>query len=100
MTGKRGLAAVLPIGVRQQSVYQRRTPLSERRRHRTRERLAVVTVADKAEAAGRRDIARNAAHAAAPAPKRGSNGRRAASMPVITGPRPQQHIRESDISWA
>src|SRR5262245_7615684 len=103
MTGKRGLAAVLPIGVRQQSVYQRRTPLSERRRHRTasvptvsfthpggiwkmsgsaggvehvrplqetRERLAVVTVADEAEAAGRRDIARNAAHAAAPAPKR------------------------------
>jgi hypothetical protein len=32
--GKRGLVAVLPIGVRQQSVYQRRTPLSERRRHR------------------------------------------------------------------
>jgi hypothetical protein len=36
----------------------------------TRERLAVLTVADEAEAAGRRDVARNAAHAAAPAPKR------------------------------
>src|SRR5262249_10476663 len=35
-----------------------------------RERLAVLTVADEAEAAGRRDVARNAAHAAAPAPKR------------------------------
>jgi hypothetical protein len=31
MTGKRGLAAVFPIGVRQQSVYQRMTPFSERR---------------------------------------------------------------------
>src|SRR5207245_8663872 len=36
----------------------------------TNERLAVFTVADEAEAAGRRDVARNAAHAAAPAPKR------------------------------
>jgi len=35
-----------------------------------RERLAVLTVADEPEAAGRRDVARNAAHAAAPAPKR------------------------------
>src|SRR5262249_15099088 len=103
MTGKRGLAAVLPIGVRQHSVYQRRTPLSERRRHRTasvpavsftrpggiwkmsvppggvehvrplqetRKRLAVLTVADEAEAAGRRDVARHAAHTAAPAAKR------------------------------
>jgi hypothetical protein len=33
MTGKRGPAAVLAIGVRQQSVYQRKT-LLERRRHR------------------------------------------------------------------
>jgi len=33
-TGKRGPAAVLPIGVRQQSVYQRKT-LLEKRRHRT-----------------------------------------------------------------
>ena len=33
--GKRGLAAVLPIGVRQQSAYQRSTRLlGERRRHR------------------------------------------------------------------
>jgi hypothetical protein len=33
MTGKRGPAAVLAIGVRQQSVYQRKT-LLEKRRHR------------------------------------------------------------------
>jgi hypothetical protein len=102
MTGKCGRAAVLAIGVRQQSVYQRKT-LLERRRHRkgvrargelhapgrhlkdvrpagrvehvwtlkeTRERLAVITVADEAEAGGRWDVARDAAHAAAPAPKR------------------------------
>jgi len=34
------------------------------------ERLAVLTVADEAEAGGRRDVARNAAHVAALAPKR------------------------------
>jgi hypothetical protein len=35
-----------------------------------RERLAVVTVADETEAAGRGDIARNSTHVAALAPKR------------------------------
>src|SRR6516162_226249 len=36
----------------------------------TRERLAVLAVADDAEAGGRGDVTRDAAHAAAPAPKR------------------------------
>src|SRR5262245_24686462 len=45
--------------------HARRRPLQE-----MRERLAVLAVADKAEAAGRRDVARNSAHAAARAPKR------------------------------
>ena len=36
----------------------------------TRERLAILTVADEAEAAGRRDLARKAAYVAAPAAKR------------------------------
>ena len=36
----------------------------------TRERLAISAVADEAEAGGRRDFACNAAHVAAPAPKR------------------------------
>jgi len=36
----------------------------------TRERLAILTVADEAEAARRRDLGRNAAHAATPASKR------------------------------
>jgi len=35
-----------------------------------RECLAVLTIADEAKAAGRRDVARNATHAAAPTPKR------------------------------
>jgi len=35
-----------------------------------RERLTVLAVADEAEAGGRRDLARDAAHVAAPAPKR------------------------------
>jgi hypothetical protein len=39
-----------------------------------RERLAVLAVADEAEAGGRRDAARDAAHAAAPAPKREVQG--------------------------
>ena len=94
--------APLAMGVRQQSVYQRRTPLSESRRHRrasvpavsfkcpggiwkmsvppagsssrsvekTRERLTVFAVTEEAEAVGWRDMARNSAHVAAPAPKR------------------------------
>jgi hypothetical protein len=40
----------------------------------TRERLAILAVADEAEAGGRRDVACDAAHAAAPAPKRERNG--------------------------
>jgi len=36
----------------------------------TRERLAVLAVADEAETAGRRNLARNAAHMVAPASKR------------------------------
>jgi len=51
--------------VRSACGVERVWPLQE-----TRERLAVLTVADEAEAAGRRDIACNAAHVAAPAPKR------------------------------
>src|SRR5215472_983554 len=93
MTGKCGRAALLAIGVRQQSVYQRKT-LLEKRRHRrasvrhledvrttgriehvrpieeARERLAVLAVADEAEAGGRGDITCYAAHAAASAAKR------------------------------
>ena len=95
---------MLAIGVRQQSVYQRKT-LLEKRRHRlasvpavnasgrhvedvgsacgvehvrpieeTRERLAVLAVADEAEAAGWGDVACDAAHVAAPAPKRKVQG--------------------------
>jgi hypothetical protein len=105
-TGKCGQAAVLAIGVRQHSVYQRKT-LLERLRHRsvsvpavsvtrpgrhvedvrsacrvehvrpieeTRERLAVLTVADEAEAAGCGNVACDTARAAAPAPKRKVQG--------------------------
>jgi hypothetical protein len=36
----------------------------------TRERLTVLAVADETEAGGRGNVARNTAHAAAPAPKR------------------------------
>src|SRR5260221_14424087 len=106
MTGKRGPAAVLAIGVRQQSVYQRKTLFGEAQaphgvrtcgqphapgRHledvrsagrvehvrplkETRERLAILAVADGAEAGGRGNVAREAAHAAAPAPKREVQG--------------------------
>src|SRR5262249_268319 len=102
MTGKRGRAAVLAIGVRQQSVYQRKTLLEKRQapkgvrarcelhapgRHledvrttgrveyvrpleETRERLAVLAVAEEAEAGEPGDITRYAAHTAALAPKR------------------------------
>src|SRR5262245_14674369 len=102
MTGKCARAAVLAIGVRQQSVYQRKT-LLEKRRHRkglcargelhapgrhledvrppgrvehvrpleeTCERLAVLAVADEAEAGERGDVARDAAHTAALTAKR------------------------------
>jgi hypothetical protein len=113
MTGKRGVAAVLAIGVRQQSVYQRKT-LLERQRHRmasmpavelqarrrhledvgsagrvehvrtleeTREHLAVLAVADKAEPGRRGNVARDTAHAAAPASKREVQVRHARSRP-------------------
>ena len=40
----------------------------------TRERLAVLAVADEAEAGGRGNITRYAAHTAAPAPKREVHG--------------------------
>jgi hypothetical protein len=41
---------------------------------KTRERLAVLAVADEAEAGGWRNVARDAARAAAPAPKREVQG--------------------------
>ena len=50
----------------------------------TRERLAVVAVADEAEACVRRDVVRGAAHMAAPAAKRESPGRSSHE----TSPRP------------
>ena len=69
--------------VRSACGVERVWPLQE-----TRERLAVLTVADEAEAAGRRDIACNAAHVAHRHRSGRSNGRRATSMPVITSPHP------------
>jgi hypothetical protein len=51
--------------VRSPSGVEHVRPLQE-----PRERLAVLTIADEAEAAGRRHLARNAPHAAAPTPKR------------------------------
>ena len=90
----------MPIGVRQQSAYQRRTLLDKRRQRtasvpavsftrptgiwkmsappagyvrpfeETRERLAVLAIADKTEAGVGRNFASDAAHATAPAAKR------------------------------
>jgi hypothetical protein len=53
---------------------------------KARERLAILAVADKSEAGGRCNLACDAAHVAAPAPKRQVLGHACPVMPLITSP--------------